>query len=269
MRPSFLKMGFALSTLPVWRRGRAIFTLTTGRTGTDTLTRLLALSDLIDAHHEPLPKLIPERKRAREEVYQNMGRYRRIFVQARGGPLLKAVLIGKIYAETSPKLTFFAPVIADLLPRAKFIYLHRHPAEVVRSGMRRLWYQGHEHDEVRIRPACGEKHFEEWSSWDAFTKNCWSWHAYNEFALDFLSHMEQERVLNLSSEDLYSGEATPGIFQFIGTPEPSANDVQEVLRRKHNAQVTHDFPKYAAWSEEQQAVLYAVAGETMSRLGYS
>jgi hypothetical protein len=38
------------------------------------------------------------------------------------------------------------------MPNVKFVHLFRHPGEVVRSGMRRGWYNGHPSDRYRIEP---------------------------------------------------------------------------------------------------------------------
>jgi len=243
--------------------------LTTGRTGTDTLMHLLNLSDDIDAYHEPPPELLPERKRARSAVYAEKDEFKRIFVRARGASLTRTKARGKIYAETSARLTFFAPVIAELLPNARFLFVHRHPGEVVRSGVRRKWFAGHPNDYVRIEPVPGERHYEDWQRWGAFEKNCWSWDAYNRFALDFIEDSEASRITAIRSDHLFDGSSVQEIFGFLSVLAPPQDLVQSVLARKHNAQKSAHFPRYEDWTPEQRQVLEEIAGETMQRLGYA
>lgn len=124
----------------VWRRSTCVFVLSTGRCGTKTLTHLLKLSSTVYARHEPAPRLYAEALDAYLSNLMPTTRYRAIFTAARAPDIGAAFLRGQVYAETSNWLTFFSPIIRDLLPNAKFIHLVRHPRDVVRSGMRRKWY---------------------------------------------------------------------------------------------------------------------------------
>lgn len=255
-------------TEPVWKEAECIFILSTGRTGTKTLARLLDLSDRVSAFHEPTPQLLVERKRARWEVHKDKKKYRKIFARARGASLFNAVRHRKVYAETSARLTFFAPVIADLLPRAKFIYIHRSPTEIVRSGMRRGWYVDHPADYARVKPVVSEEASARWNDWDAFSKICWYWNVYNRFALNFCDYVEETRVLTLRAEEIFSGEAVSAIFDHINLPAPSHDKVERILNKKLNAQKQDAFPKGENWSRDMHRVLYNIAGKTIEQLDY-
>ncbi|HEX7069979.1 MAG TPA: sulfotransferase [Rhodothermales bacterium] len=259
----------AASCYPIWKNTRSLFVLSTGRTGTETLMHLLALSPEIDAFHEPNPQLMMERKRARIEVHSDPQKYRRIFAHARSRSLLRSNLRSRVYAETSARLTFFAPVIADMLPEARFVYIHRHPAEVVRSGMRRGWYVNHPADFARIEPGPAEMSRAEWEALDPFDKICWYWNAYNEFSLDFVRSLAPSRVLSLNAREVFDGSSVDAIFGMLGVPVPPAADVERVLAQKHNAQRKADFPRYESWTPEQKERLFRYAGATMERLGYA
>lgn len=255
-------------TQPYWKDARAVFILSTGRTGTKTLARLLGLSEQIDAFHEPHPQLLAERKTARWEIESQPKKYRRIFAWARGAALSRAVRRDQIYAETSARLTFFAPVLARLLPHARFIYVHRAPTAVIRSGMRRGWYVDHPADFARIEPVPGEPAYASWEKWSAFKKTCWYWEAYNRFALDFCQDVAADRVLVLRADTLFNGSAVEEIFAHIGVLPPSTERVEAVLSKKLNAQQQYYFPRAEQWSDEMMATLHAMAGTTMARLGY-
>jgi len=259
----------AYVTWPVWKDARCLFVLSTGRTGTTTLARLLGLSDEIEAFHEPSPQLLEERKTARWEVGENPGKYRHIFVRARGASLYRAVSKNHMYAETSPRLTFFAPVISELLPSAKFLFVHRDPFEVVRSGMKRGWYADHPADYARVRPVGGEDFYEKWEDASPLEKVCWYWTVCNTFAIRFCQRVDSSRVLTIQSEDLFGGAVVPNIFDFLGVEKPSEERVERVLKRKLNAQHEGTFPKREEWTSSMRKTLHRIAGETMARLGYS
>lgn len=256
-------------TWPIWTDARCLFVLSTGRTGTTTLARILDLPDPIDAHHEPPPELLEERKRARWEIGGNERKYRHIFARARGAPLLRTVWRRQLYAETSPRLTYFAPVIADLLPKAQFIFLHRDPVGVVRSGMKRGWYVDHPADYARVRPVEGERFFDQWETMSPFAKICWYWSACNEFALEFRTHADSSRVLEVRASELFCGAAVPRIFEFLDLPLPADEDVNGILEEKLNAQREGRFPKAERWTSSMWKTLQHIAGDTMEQLDYT
>ena len=246
-----------------------VFFLSTGRTGTQTLMHLFNLSEHIEAFHEPRPQLMLERKMARVEIAKNPKKYRRIFEQSRGVKLLSSRLRSKIYVETSARLTFFAPVISELMPNAKFIYTHRNPSEVIRSGMRRGWYVNHPADYARIVPANNNENFLEWEEWDPFKKICWYWNTYNKFSLDFIATIPQSRVLVLNSADIFSGNVGKELFHFLDLESPSQEQINHVLNKKYNAQKKSHFASYREWDENMKNTLYEMAGDVMKRLGYA
>lgn len=245
-----------------------MFILSTGRTGTKTLSRLLDLSSDIDAFHEPYPQLLEARKTARWEVYDNPSKYHNIFLRSRGAALWKAQRRGVLYAETSARMTFFAPVIAELLPKARFIYIHREPTAIIRSGMRRGWYVDHPADYARISPVDGEEANAGWDQWTPFEKTCWYWDAYNRFALHFCSRIDASRMLTIQAREVFDGTATPAIFSHINVPVPRGERVDQILSKKLNAQERDTFPKREAWTDDMFRTLHRIAGETMDRLGY-
>lgn len=260
--------GIAALGSPLWRSTPSVFVLSTGRTGTETLMHLLALCPDVNSFHEPHPQLLEERKAARVEIGRNPEKYTRIFARARGSRLLAARLQGRVYVETSARLTFFSPVIADLLPNSKFIYIHRHPAEVVRSGMRRRWYVDHPADYARITPDPSEVPPSVWTKWEPFRKICWYWNAYNRFALDFVRTVDSSRVLSLNAREVFDGSAAQRIYDLAGVSAPGKSAIERVLSAKHNAQKLADFPKYADWTPEMRGTLSEIAGMTMTELGY-
>lgn len=254
---------------PIWTKARCLFVLSTGRTGTKTLAQLLSLSEETAAFHEPRPQLLKERQSARWEVKENERKYRHIFIRSRGARLLRAEWRNRIYAETSARLTFFAPVLVDLLPNAKFLFIHRDPTGVVQSGMKRGWYVDHPADYARVRPVEGEPFFDRWEKMSPFEKICWYWNVYNKFALRFCQQIDSSRVLKIQASELFDGKAVPQIFSFLDLPQPAQEEIGRIMEKKLNAQREGAFPEPERWTPSMFKTLRKIAGGTMERLDYS
>ena len=255
---------------PLWASQSAIFVLSTGRTGTDTLHHLYALSQDAISKHEPRPQLLAERQHAFHAVEDNLPVFQKIFRRARGYELLKARRLGKIYIETSARMTFLAPAIHALMPEAKFIYMTRHPADIVRSGMRRGWYTGHPADPYRITPRKTDPIHDLWGQMTPFEKICWYWAAYNRFSLNFFEKLDDRKRFLLKSEDFFEADMDliPRLFQFAGLDSPSSSTVAQVMSKKINAQHDNKFPQFSGWSEEQKQALLQFAEPEIDELGY-
>jgi hypothetical protein len=126
-----------------WKQCDCVFTLSTGRTGTALLTRLLSLSSKIDAYHEPPPNPREYYAATYERGWEDCKAFATVLKKLRCRQIGAARISGRMYCETSNRLTFFAPAICIALPRTRWIHLYRHPGGVVRSGMCSGWYDRH------------------------------------------------------------------------------------------------------------------------------
>lgn len=231
---------------------------------------LLSRSPEVLAYHEPKPLLGEANVQAFHDLNQNREAYRQLFLQARRRKIQYAYVRGKMYVEHSVMVALM-PLIAEVLPQAKFIHVYRHPGAVVRSGMRRGWYQGHEWDRYRVSPGRADKEWEVWQEqWGAFEKNCWFWKRINEEGLRLKAQIGAERVLQLPFEQLVmqSDTVLPKLFDFLRLPLLPQSAIAEELSRRHNVQLENDFPKFADWSVEQKQQLFSIAGDVMKKLDY-
>lgn len=253
-----------------WQSTPCLFVLSTGRTGSSTLIHLLNLSPRICGFHEPKPILLHVHRSAFAEAHLAPDRYRKLFARARRRLIGGAGRRNRIYAEATI-LKFLAPVMARMLPESRFLHLHRHPGEVVRSGMRRGWFQNHGLDPYRIEPLPGDPAHEHWDRWDAFAKVCWTWHVENDYFLQLTDAIGTDRVLSLAFHQWtdHGTGAYRRIFEFAGVEPPDAASVADVLRIRHNMQPDGDFPSYDRWPDDRRQTLLDVAGSTMSKLGYA
>jgi len=249
-----------------------IFVLSTGRAGTQTLAALCGLAKNYFVYHEPEPRLFGLSKLSYEKYnLENDVIFQESFITCRRELFKYALLMEKNYMETGNHVTFLAPIILKTLAQVRFIHLVRDPRDVVRSGMRRKWYDGGIFDRTRIVPREGTKADSEWSCYTPFQKNLWLWDESNRWILNFLSKIPEQQQLLVQSEDVFNGhkDTIESIFKFMDSPLPSERQISNVLGKKMNVQKVGRFPNPSDWTEEMQQQLVNLAGETAKRLGYT
>lgn len=249
-----------------------VFVLSTGRVGTETLDALFQHAPNVFSHHEPAPTLYRLSKLAYEHqenpLAQNI--LREAFLTTRADLLTHSMQCGKGYIETSPQVTFLAPMILDALPNARFIYLIRDPRAVIRSGMRRKWYDRHPNDSTRITPKPNSAAANQWGAYSLFQKNLWLWSETNRWILQFLETAPQEQKIFLRAEDMFAAQESDiqNLFNFIQSPTPSKQKIKSILGKRLNVQQSGDFPEASAWSEEMNQMLKDFAGDLLTRFDY-
>ena len=215
-----VKLLSKLLRYPGWESTKCLFVLSTGRTGTTTVVQLIDLSPSISAVHEPEPRHLELLRESFLRPFNEFQSQIPLITRARRSLIGKTGAQDLAYAEATI-LKFFAPTLAQLLPNAKFLHLYRHPADVVRSGMRRRWYDGHSYDQYKILPSPGGPVAAEWDSWGAFEKNCWTWQAENDYFLRFGELVGDDRCLKMSFEELMRPESK-AYTQWESSPQRSA-----------------------------------------------
>jgi hypothetical protein len=249
-----------------------VFTLSTGRVGTETLAALLELTPFFFTHHEPAPILYRLSKTAYENE-ENSSAHRILvdaFLTAREELFNHASACGRGYIETSPQVTFLAPVILEALPNARFIHLIRNPRDVIRSGMRRKWYDGHPYDATRITPKPQSPAFEKWDRYTPFQKNVWLWTETNLWIGRFLEQVSEGQKLFMRSEELftYNHNLLARLFEFVGAPVPSQGRLLKVLNQKLNAQKSGNFPAAHEWNQDAKDQFREIGSEALKKFGY-
>jgi hypothetical protein len=163
-----------------------------------------------------------------------------------------------MYVETNNRITFFAPALARMLPNARFIHEVRHPADFVRSGMRRGYYAEGIVQHQRLMPSGNA----EWSSYSELEKIAWEWNEINGFIEAFKASMPENRILTLRSEELFNDpQSILSTLEFIGVADDAAlvRDVTNQKFKPVNKQRKGNFPKYEHWSDADKAALKRVA----------
>jgi len=251
-----------------------VFVMSTGRVGTKTLSALFRLAKNTYAYHEPRPKLYGLSKLAykhSESWLESREVWQEAFTAVRADLLNFSLVSQKGYIETSPQVTFLSPIILASIPSVRFIHLVRNPRFVVRSGMRRKWYEGHPADHTRIIPHLESEAGQKWKTYTAFQKNIWLWKETNRWIVEFLSTVPDKQQLTLHSEDIFAAkkESIDKLFNFVSAPTPSSKKVLGILNKVLNAQKNGHFPEPNQWNEEMEIELRKNAGQTAKYLGYN
>ncbi len=259
-----------------------VFFLSTGRTGTALFTKLLERSKKLSVFHSPSALLchsaseLIEQGRVAYERYHVAGQddetvnqlTAQIFLAAREALLYKSFVHGKRYVETNNRVSFLAPAIKKLIPHAKFVHLYRHPAEFVRSGVRRNYYQEESlHGLGRLTPLPGMPEAERWSTFSQVEKIAWLWQETNGFIERFFNAQQGQGCLQFDFNRL-NVENVKELLAFLEITDIGDDAISELIGTPVNAQMTGDFPMFSGWSEQDKASVRNICGELAQRYGY-
>ena len=247
-----------------------LFVLSTGRCGTALITKILASSSSIRCEHNPKPDLEYVSSFVHHNNIDSQSLKAAVLASRFDLYFLDSYQRGQIYAETNNRISFFASALSELLPKSKFIHLVRDPADFVRSGMRRGYYQ---EGSVQYQRLNGSN-FLAWNKFSPLEKITWEWNEINQNIENFKYLVPSHRVLTIFSESLYTDPGvTHDIYDFIGIDNPfsgikGSNILHRILSFPINKQTIGDFPEYSRWSSADKKSFLRIA--TLAKLyGYS
>ena len=256
-----------------WKTYPCVFVLSTGRTGTQSLASVLNLSPHIHAVHEPLPRLV----KASYEAFQDMpgehwiAKWGPLVLASRDDLVLQAASRGRIYVESNNRLTYLAPALQSVFPASKFIYSHRHPYEVIRSGMQRGAYQGagKAWNFARIHPRSGEDLAAAWEHLDAVEKEAWRWARINIESKRFFDSLPVDKRFELPARSFFNADEDfwNALFEFVGAPVATIANIKDVMRRRMNAQ-SHFNGMTFEWTPELRQKVRPYIEDIAGILGY-
>lgn len=244
---------------------RAFFVLSSGRCGTMTLARLLDLSPNAKVWHHPQPDPIKEALLAWWKDFDR----RKSFWKLRSPVIYESWARGRIHGETDLLMTPFCDVIAEEIPNAKFIVLVRDPRDFVRSGMRRNYYKGHPWDFGRLRPKEGTTDYEDWNSMSQFEKVCWLWAATYSEIQERTKRINSRNIRILRFENLINDPLTLNdTFDYLGLEGFDEVQINTLMSKKLNKQMSGEFPKKDQWPEDYHRTLWKHCGALAESFGY-
>lgn len=247
--------------------------LSTGRCGTKWIDTILTEDESLVSIHHPIPVMRSQAALAYNFDFNlatenEKALLKEMFLAGREEIILNSERADKKLIITDSRTTFFAEVIYELFPKAKFVHLHRHPGEVVRSGLRRKWYSSENQSELnRITPRKTDKLAEEWSNLDLIEKNAWLWSETNEWIVKFFNKIPKEQKFTISFND-WNEDSLSKLFSFCDS-DVDKSQISKRLNTKINSQNSVDISKYKDWSEKDKLKVKDFCSETAELLGYT
>ena len=231
------------------------FVLSTGRCGTKLLTKIFEQVPKTSCFHAPQPELLSYEKLAYERGEVDFSAFKLLIEACRFELMADCYVRGRRYVETNQRITFFAPHLIKLFPRARFIHLVRHPFDFVRTGAALGYYKGQYSDLGRITPTHGAA-LEDWHRMSVYARCAWLWNETNGFVDRFKETSGHAAVLTVKSEDLFSNpETTAKVLEHCMLPALPASTIHKCLKRKVNAnphgkQLSRVDQQSEAWQDE-------------------
>ena len=220
------------------------FVLSTGRSGSQTISRTLDQYRGCECAHEPRPRLTPEATdhfyglTTDEDIERLLGE--RIWKPAK-----------RLRGESNQQLSLIVPLLDRLYADSKFVWLNRDGRDVVASTFYRGWFDPEAADipplwkASRLRGQLHDEFGEDaWRELSRFEKCCWNWRAWNEIIESALAKLPTERQMTIKCETLKS--SLPELVRFLGLKAR-----RRVWVEVHNA-ARQPVSAWSAWSRTRQ-----------------
>jgi hypothetical protein len=263
---------------------RPFFIVSSGRSGTQMMEKLLGSFPQIEMHHEYLcTHLQPlavryylelaSHEEAKEAIIRLVGSAVHYSDRA-------------LWGDSSNKLSWLVDVLAEVFPEAQFIHLVRDGRKVTSSFFHKLADECYDDRSAAILQAwmddpgknpCPPPEKKYWWNlprpgtlaargfrrYDQFQRICFHWGEVNRILLERLAVLDQNRVRMVRLEDLTADDGTlQDLLAFLELPYEASH--AEIMRRPHNVNRPEDYPL----TEEQARQLAEIAGDMMRHFGY-
>lgn len=239
--------------------------VSTGRSGSTTISRAISLIDGCDCFHEPDPALICESSSYRYGETEKED-IKKIIQETRPKNNCK-----KIYCESNQKLSLIIPVLVELFPEARFLWLIRNGLDFVASAEQKRWYMRESEDGVPYEQCsstvqdwidgriegdrCGELNSMRWNEMSHFERCCWYWNYVNTVIEDDLEQYASRSYARLRLEDINTDLSR--VLSKIGL-----NHLIAPAPARHNTAVNQPY-HWTDWTEKERQIFENWCGETM------
>jgi hypothetical protein len=275
--------GLFVKKRTVSHRTRAFFIVSSGRSGTAMLHKVLAGAGDIEMQHEYMVHVLQPLAVKRYMGWADAAEVNKVLRATHGAAIHYSD--AAYWGDSSNKLSWLIPELAGLVPDAKFVHLVRDGRKVASSYFHKLGNECYDDRSTAILaahardgepapppekkywwplPRRGDRFEREFGAFDQFERICWHWAEINRVILDALSTLPAERKLFTRLEDL-EAEASEvnALFNFLGLDyRPEYFDQ---FARPHNVNRPEDRLLDATQSEK----FARIAGHMMETLGYA
>ena len=264
---------------------RPFFIVSSGRSGTAMLHKALSAVADMEMHHEYMVQITQPLAVRRYLGLVRAEETARVIAETYGSAIRYSE--ARHWGDSSNKLSWLIPELAQAFPKARFVHLVRDGRKVASSYFHKLGgecyddrstavLQAH-YDEPVAHPAPPPEKKYWWpvprrGSADAlpfrafsqFERICWHWAELNRLVLKELSQLPAERTLFVKLEELrVSPSEVRGLYDFLGLPYSDA--AYGIFARPHNV----NRPEDKLLDGRQRAQFEVIAGDMLARLGYA
>ena len=262
---------------------RSLFVVSSGRSGTHMMERLIGTRPGTEMHHEFCCTQVQPLA-----VKHHLGLidFEAVCVALdRTHGAASRLSAAELFGDSSNKLSWLIDALAEVLPEARFIHLIRDGRKVVSSYYHKLAEECYDDRSTAILQAwvdAPDRHPEPppekkywWNvarrdaphdpfrGYDRFERLCAHWRDVNQAIATQLSALPRDRWLKVRLEDLLARpELVREVLEFAGLP--NGGDVPALLARPHNVGTPVDHPLTRA----QRGRFEAICGDAMSAHGY-
>lgn len=238
---------------------RTVWTITTGRTGTEWLTNFLNQWEPLRACHEPFPGLFSANRRTAEGRPSDP----EVVHEARAHLVRGCYERGQVYIDLSPFMAHLVPQIREVFAWSRFLHLVRDPRAFVCSAAPRHWYR-YPHPQDHWWP---RNHPE---GLDNIQRLCWWWNEVHSRGLALEKELGPDAVHRLRAEDMWSDvEAVRGLMRWLKMPTTSCDRADGIIMAAQESPKNVSPLARVEWDPAWEPYLLEVAGETMRELGYA
>ncbi len=263
----------------------AFFIVSSGRSGTAMLHKVLSEADDTEVHHEYMVHIVQKLGVSRYMGLIDSDRAMAVLAQTHGAAIRYATAAH--WGDSSNKLAWLIPELAALLPGAKFVHLVRDGRKVAGSYFRKLAdecyddrstaiLKAHADDPAGVPAPPPEKRYwwplprqdnpyaDDFAGFSQFERMAWHWAEINRVVLDSLAALPAERSLFVRLEELRSSaHMVRELFRFLNLSW--RDELAAMFARPHNV----NRPEDQLLDPTQLARFEDIAAPMMARLGYA
>jgi hypothetical protein len=256
------------------------FIVSSGRSGTAMLHKVLSSAGDIEMHHEYMVQITQKLAVQRYQGLIGADAAMQVLRDVYGAAVRHSA--AKYWGDSSNKASWLIAELAALLPRAKFVHLVRDGRKVAGSYYRKLFAECYDDRSTTIlqahlddpahhsAPPPDKKYWwpiaadPAFRTYNQFERIAWHWGEVNRVIFDALAVLPPERSHFARLEDLYvSPSGVKGLFHFLNLPYRDEHFA--MFARPHNV----NRPEDELLTPEQTARFDVIAGTMMARLGYA
>jgi hypothetical protein len=256
------------------------FAIGTGRSGTTFLHEIMAKDKKVDSSHE---------RHIWSDSYLRFVRWYQLNVDVEGCWAIKQAAVehahnkGEDYFESSQYISFHTLELHELFD-AKFIFLIRHPIQVVNSYFSKGWYAppicrkdprlppsmqpGHKYPHHHFgRIMAFQDEGKDWDNLSRIGKIAWYWKTVNQRILEDIKKLPENSILTTRLED-FSFDKYEEMYAFLNRePALSKKKFERIVKKKPNRRKRTIASK--DWSKKEWEEFLFYTREIAEKMGYS